>query len=100
MSDGQESDSFDRFWNHRPRMTYEGLSLVFNKVGDLVIDSDADGTGSQVTIPEWQLDLVLSFIKRHRLAPMQAGIAGAFSRRTAGESQGDGEDQSGDDADA
>lgn len=95
MSDSQESDSFEKLWNQRPRMTYEGLSLIFNDVGDLVIDCDADEITSQVTIPEWQLDLVLAFIKRHRLSPMQAGIAGALLRRTtASESQGDGEEHS------
>jgi hypothetical protein len=54
-------------------MTYEGLTLVFDAHGDLVIEQRDDGEGvtGQVTIPEWQLDLV------------HAGIAGAFRRRRA-----------------
>jgi hypothetical protein len=86
MSDSQEdggsSDAFSELWDRRPRMTYEGLSLVFNEVGDLIIEQrDAGDTTAQVTIPQWQLNLVLEFVKQHRLSPMQAGLASAFSRR-------------------
>jgi hypothetical protein len=85
MSD-QESDSprdaFAEIWEHRPRMTYENLSLVFDKAGDLIIEDREEGAAARhITVQEWQLDLVLAFIKQHRLSPMHAGIAAAFSRR-------------------
>jgi len=74
-------------WNHRPSMTYEGLKLVFNDVGDLVISEEESGT--TVTIPDWQLDLVLAYIKRHRLSGVQA----ALSRRGTKEPQASGSDE-------
>ncbi len=88
MSDQESDSSRDAFaerWEHRPRMTYENLSLVFDEAGDLVIEEREEGAATrQITIQEWQLDLVLAFIKQHRLSPMQAGIAAAFSRRGRG----------------
>jgi hypothetical protein len=92
MSEDQESDgssdTLKKLWDHRPRMTYENLSLVFDEVGDLVIEQcDAGEVKGQVTIPMWQLELVLAFIKQHRLSPVQAGFATAFSRRRQGSSE-------------
>jgi hypothetical protein len=80
--DGDRIDAFKEIWDRRPRMTYENLSLVFNEAGALVIEQrDGSEVASQATIPEWQLDLVLAFIKQHRLSPMHAGFAAAASAR-------------------
>jgi hypothetical protein len=84
MSEDQESDSrgdrLKELFEHRPRMTYENLSLVFDAAGDLVIEQcEAGEVRGQVTIPSWQIDLVLAFIKQHRLSRVQM-YAAAFAR--------------------
>jgi hypothetical protein len=88
MPDEQEIDrsldALKALWNHRPSMNYAGLTLVFNEPGDLVIErAENGGVATQVTIPAWQLDLMLAFIKRHRLSPMLAGLASGFSQQSA-----------------
>lgn len=87
VSDTQEtsgpSDALLEAFSRRPRMTYENLSLVFSDEGDLIIEQlEAGAVAGQVTIPSGQINVVLAFIKEHRLSPMQAGISAAFAART------------------
>lgn len=102
MSDDQPSDSAsDRqsklyeMMRHRPRMTYEGMSLVFNSAGDLVIEQldGASEVACKVVVPSWQLDLFLAFIKQHRLSLREQMFA-AFSAKESPESDVDAESNS------
>ncbi len=71
MTDQHRDSAFERFkeeTNHRPRMTYDTLSLVFTKSGNLLLEqNDAVRGSSKVVVPDYQLDLVVAFIKQHRL---------------------------------
>ncbi len=59
-------------------MTYDTLSLVFTKSGNLLLGQNDPVRGSsKVVVQDYQLDLVVTFIKQHRL-DARALILAAF----------------------